>query len=113
MPIYQLPPTDDPRALSPSTSMEEPAEEGQPEIGREVQVPWRTGVHCQHFFIRGPGAQFFEIQAAESRPVILSGDVDLEAAKTGLKQAMQQAEEDIRRQITEPEAAREPNLWLR
>ncbi len=42
-----------------------------------------------------------------------SGDVDLEAVKTELKQAMQQAEEDIRRQITELEKAREPNLWLR
>ncbi len=42
-----------------------------------------------------------------------SGDVDLEATKTELKQAMQQAEEDIRRQITELEEAREPNLQLR
>ena len=42
-----------------------------------------------------------------------SGDVDLDAAKTELKQAMQQAEEEARRQITEPEEAREPNPWLR
>ena len=39
-----------------------------------------------------------------------SGDIDLDAAKTALKQAMQQAEEEARRQITEPEEAREPNL---
>ena len=68
-------------------------------------MPWGTGVHYQHFFIRGPGAQFFEVQAVESSPAISSGDVDLDAAKTALKQAMQQAEEDIRRQITEPEEA--------
>ncbi len=49
------------------------------------------------------------MQAVETSPVIPSGDVDLDAAKTELKQAIQQAEEDIRRQITEPEAAREPN----
>ncbi len=53
------------------------------------------------------------MQAAESSPVILSRDVDLDAAKTALKQAMQQAEEEARRQITEPDEAREPNPWLR
>ncbi|KAK6591435.1 DNA helicase [Botrytis cinerea] len=78
---------------------ENPQKKGRPETGREVQVPWRTGVHCQHFFVRGPGAQYFEVQAVETSPVIPSGDVDLDAAKTVLKQAMQQAEEDIRRQI--------------
>ncbi|KAK6591445.1 hypothetical protein H4I95_12198 [Botrytis cinerea] len=92
---------------------ENPQKKGRPETGREVQVPWRTGVHCQHFFVRGPGAQFFEVQAVESSPAISLRDVDLDAAKMALKQAMQQAEEDIRHQITEPEAAREPNPWLR
>ena len=43
---------------------------------------------------------------------MLSGDVDLDAAKTELKQAMQQAKEDTRRQVTELEEAREPNPWL-
>ena len=42
-----------------------------------------------------------------------SGDVDLEAIKHKLSQAMQQANEEQRRQITEPEEAREPNPWLR
>jgi hypothetical protein len=42
-----------------------------------------------------------------------SEDVDLHAAKTALKQTMQQAEEEARRRITEPKEAREPNLWLR
>lgn len=37
----------------------------------------------------------------------------MDAAKTALKQAIQQAEEEARRQITEPEEAREPNPWLR
>jgi hypothetical protein len=70
-------------------------------------------VHCQHFFIRGPGAQFFEVQAAESSPAISYRDVDLEAIKKELGQAIQQAEEEARRQITESEEAREPNPWLR
>jgi hypothetical protein len=42
-----------------------------------------------------------------------SGDVDLEAIKNELNQAIQQANEEERRRITEPEAAREPNPWLR
>ena len=78
-----------------------------------MQVPWRSGVHCQHFFVRGPGAQFFEVQAEGSSLVVPSGDVDLEAVKTELRQAMQQAKEEARRQITEPEENREPNPWLR
>ena len=90
-----------------------PQKRGGPEVGSKVPVPWKTGVHCQHFFVRGPGAQFFEVQVAESSPAISSEDVDVDAAKTALKQAMQQAEEEARRQITEPEEAREPNPWLR
>ena len=27
-----------------------PQKKGRPEAGREVEVPWRSGVHCQHFF---------------------------------------------------------------
>ena len=91
---------------------QENKQKGRPKAGTEKRFPWKSGVHCQHFFVRGPGAQFFEVQAAESSPVMPSGDVDLDAAKTALKQAMQQAEEEARRQITEPEEAREPNPWL-
>lgn len=42
-----------------------------------------------------------------------SGDVDLEAIKNELNYAIQQANKEQRRQITEPEEAREPNPWLR
>jgi len=91
---------------------ENPQKKGRPETGREVQVPWRSGVHCQHFFVRGPGAQYFEVQAVESSVAISSGDVDLDAAKAELQRAMQQAEEKARHQITEPEEAREPNRWV-
>jgi hypothetical protein len=77
-----------------------------------VHVPWRSGVHCQHFFVRGPGAQYFEVQAAESSPAIPPGGVDLEAIKNKLSREMQQADEEQRRQITEPKESREPNPWL-
>jgi hypothetical protein len=44
---------------------------------------------------------------------MLSRDVNLEAIKAELNQAIQQANEEQRRQITELEEAREPNPWLR
>ncbi len=88
---------------------ENPQKKGRPEAWREVHVPWRSGVYCQHFFVRGPGAQYFEVQAAGTSPAMPCGDVDLEAIKNELNQAMQQANEEERRQITEPEEAREPN----
>jgi hypothetical protein len=37
----------------------------------------------------------------------------LEAIKKKLNQEIEQASEEARRQITEPEEAREPNPWLR
>ncbi len=88
-------------------------QKGRPKAGTEWQFLWRSGVHCQHFFVRGPGAQYFEVQAVESSPVMPPGDVAWEAAKAELKQAIQHADEEQRRQITEPEESREPNPWLR
>ncbi|PQE17806.1 atp-dependent dna helicase protein [Rutstroemia sp. NJR-2017a BVV2] len=72
-------------------------EKGRPEVGREIPVLWRNGVHYQHFFVCGPGTQYFEVQAVGSRPAILSGDVDLEAIKKRLNQEIQQAEEEAHR----------------
>jgi hypothetical protein len=89
---------------------ENPQKKGRPETGREVEVPWRGGVHCQHFFARRPGAQYFEVRGAaqEAR----RGDTGFEAAKEELERALKQAEEDERRQITEPEESKEPSGWL-
>ncbi len=42
-----------------------------------------------------------------------SGDINLEAIKYKLSQAIEQANEEQRRQITELEESREPNLQLR
>jgi hypothetical protein len=76
-------------------------------------MPWRNGVYCQYFFVRRPGAQYFEVQAEGSSPAIPSGNVDLEAIKKRLNQEIQQADEEQCRQITTPEESREPNPWLR
>ena len=50
--------------------------------------------------------------AARSQP-IPSGDSGFAAAKQELAAALEKADEEERRQITEPEESREPNPWLR
>lgn len=88
---------------------------GGQEKGRDIEVPWKTGVHCQHFFVRGPGAQFFEVasQASLEHRSTPSSDSGFAAAKQELATALKKAEEEERKKITEPEEAREPNPWLR
>lgn len=74
--------------------------------------PWISGVHCQHFFVRGPGAQFFEVaresMAAEpmDRP---SGDSGFTAAKQELEAALKKAEEEERQKVAESEESRAPD----
>ena len=92
---------------------ENPQKRGRPEAGREVDTPWECGVQCQHFFIRGSGAQYFQVQAAGTRQDAgPGGEIGFEAAKQELRQALKQAGEEDR-QITEPEESKEPNAWLR
>jgi hypothetical protein len=73
-------------------------------------------VHCQHFFVRGPGAQYFEVAAA-----LGNGETQdeqsprhtFESIKQGLEKELKEDDEKARRQITEPDEAQEPNPWLR
>lgn len=74
-------------------------------------MPW-IPVYCQQFFPKGSGSAFFEVQVVESGPEIPSKGVELEAIKKELGQAIEQAAEEERRRITEPEEAREPNRWV-
>lgn len=92
--------------------MGEPAEERQATGGKRGGSSMEKRDPLPAFFPRGPGAQYFEVQASESRPAMPSGDLDLDAIKKELGQAIQQAEEEERRQIIEPKEAREPNSWL-
>jgi hypothetical protein len=86
---------------------------GRPGKRSVVRVPWRTGVHCQHFFVRGPGAQYFEVRPQATSQHIPPGDSGFAAAKQELAAALERADEEERRQIREPEESREPNPWLR
>ena len=79
-------------------------------------MPWRTGVHCQHFFVRGPGAQYFEVAEVQSSAESAdeqSQDYGFTAARQELEKELKEEDEKSRRQITEPEESREPNPWLR
>ena len=83
------------------------------------QVPWRTGVYCQRFFIQGHKSGYFEVQSAEAtpradtQPEIASRADHFRSAKRELEAAMRKAEAEERRVIKEAEEAREPNPWLR
>jgi RecQ family ATP-dependent DNA helicase len=82
------------------------------------EVPWRTGVHCQRFFIQGHKSGYFEVQRPEaspesSQPGIASRTDQFKAAKRELEEALRKAEAEERRVIKEAEEAREPNPWLR
>ena len=91
-----------------------PSGRGRPEAGRVTDVPWRSGVHCQHFFVRGEGAQFFEVAPIDIRlsEANTSSNTRFEAAKHDFEQAIERAAEEKRQQITEPEENKEPNAWL-
>jgi hypothetical protein len=81
-----------------------------------MKGPWRIGVHCQHFFVRGSGALYFEVAAA-----LGNGETQdeqsprhtFESIKQELEKELQEDDEKARRQITEPDEAQEPNPWLR
>ena len=85
---------------------------------RDHQVPWRTSVHCQRFFIQGHKSGYFEVQKAEAhranqQPSIASQANQFKVAKQELERALRKAEAEERRVIKEAEEAREPNPWLR
>jgi hypothetical protein len=86
--------------------------------GTNQEVPWRTRVHCQRFFIQGHKSGYFEVGKAEaspassSQPGIVSRTDQYKAAKRELKEALRKAKVEERRVIKEAEEAREPNPWL-
>ena len=92
---------------------------GRPNRARseDQQVPWRTGVHCQRFFIHGYKSGYFEVQKREAptvnQPDIASRANQYQAAKRELEAALRKAEMEERKVIKEAEEAREPNPWLR
>jgi hypothetical protein len=86
---------------------------GQPRKNGVVQVPWRTRVHCQHFFICGPGTQHFEVTPPARSQAIPPGDSGFAAAKQELAVALKRADKEEHCQIKEPKESCEPNPWLR
>jgi len=90
-----------------------PQKGGRPEAGREVQVPWRTSVHCQHFFVRGPGAEYFEVGRVEGpRQAREETDIDkFESDQREIDELIQKANEAAQ-EIQEPDEAKEPNPWV-
>ena len=108
-----MPNTKDPRALSSRTSMGEPAEE-RPARDRE-----RCAGSMEN---RSPLPAFFRPRTG--RPVFRGSSRGFQFSNAvrrrrfgyrqdGVKASHAASREEARRQITEPEEAREPNPWLR
>jgi hypothetical protein len=64
---------------------------------RDQQVLWRTGIHCQRFFIQGHKSGYFEVRKAETtprtdpEPGIASRADQFQAAKQELEAALREA----------------------
>jgi len=61
----------------------------------------------------GPGPSFLATQVNPRAGIIPLGDSGFTAAKQKLSAVLKKAEDEERKQITEPDESREPNLWLR
>ena len=74
--------------------------------------PWRTGVYCQHFFVRGPGAQYFKVVEVQSNAASAeqSQDHGFAAAKQELEKELKEKDEKSRCKITELKESCKPNL---
>ena len=68
--------------------MGEPAEERQARGGERGASSMETRDLLPAFFPRGPGAKYFEVQASEPRPAMPQWDIDLDAIKKELGQAI-------------------------
>jgi hypothetical protein len=77
-----------------------------------VEVPWRTGVHCQHFFVRRPSAQYFEVVEVQSNAASAeqSQNHRFAAAKQELEKELKEEDKKSRCKITEPKESCKPNL---
>lgn len=113
MPIHYMPSTEDLRVLLSRILLGESAkeklardkEEGTSAIEDQRPLP-------AFFFVCRPRAQYFEVQAAVSSLAILPANIDLDAMKTVIKQAIKEAKAKAHHQVTKLEEARKPNPWL-
>jgi hypothetical protein len=85
------------------------AKTGRLQKSRVIAVPWRSSIHYQHFFVCGPGAQYFEVAPQAGPQPILSGNSRFAAAKQELAAVLERANEEERYCITEAEESRELN----
>ncbi|KFZ17941.1 hypothetical protein V501_01471, partial [Pseudogymnoascus sp. VKM F-4519 (FW-2642)] len=80
-------------------------------------IPWRTDVSCQRFFVQGAKSRYFEVQAPSpqipSQAQMRSRTSQFQTAKQEMEEAFRAAEDRERQEIKEFEESREPNPWLR
>jgi Orsellinic acid/F9775 biosynthesis cluster protein D len=93
-------------------------QKGKRRNGKVYDIPWISGIHCQQFFVRGSGAQYFEVAKPEILEIeIQEQDEQKRITREILKRTKQEwkagVEKSKKQQVKEAEEAREPNLWLR
>ena len=90
-----------------------PQGKGRPETGREMDIPWISGVHCQHFFTRGTGAEYFEVVRFSETQQTSPGEVDeVWEAEQQIIEAMEAQADKEAQAIQESDEGREPSPWL-
>ena len=87
-----------------------PSQVGQKGIQLRSNQGWRR-VHCQRFFVQGPGLQYFKVHQSEST----AEPVDHETAWARISQNMEKAWANVQKQAKttiQDSAQDEVNLWL-
>ena len=89
---------------------------GQPKKGTPKtipQVPWRSGVSYQRFFVQGPKSGFFEVRGTGDQ---LSGEAEetqWQKLEKAIDHGMLKVDDVQRRKIKATDESKEPNPWLR
>jgi Orsellinic acid/F9775 biosynthesis cluster protein D len=95
-----------------------PQQKGKRRNGAAYDLPWVSGIHCQQFFVRSSGSQYFEVAKPEiTENEIQEQDEQKRIAKEVLERTKQEwkagVEKSKKQQVKEAEESREPNPWLR
>jgi hypothetical protein len=93
-------------------------QKGKRRNGTAYDLPWISGIHCQQFFVRSSGSQYFEVAKPEiAENEIQEEDEQKRIAKEVLERTQQEwkagVEKSKKQQVKEAEESREPNPWLR
>jgi len=91
-----------------------PRRRGHQPKGSSQEVPWRTGVQYQRFFVQGAKSRFFEVGRGAGDPS--SGEAEgtrWETLEKAIDHGMSKVDDVQQRKIKATDESKEPNPWLR